>query len=916
MRNHYLLFLLFFILISSTLVAQVDQATQGLLKAQLAAKGVSEEEMRAKLQEKGIDIDNVQPSQLPTLQPTIEKILAEIEAEKAGTKSNAAPVLVDVPDAITVEPTAAMIEQKKAVGITIAEKASEQLSEKNIQLLAPTEIYGHHLFREKDIAIFRTTNEVKPPDTYVLGTGDEITISIFGPSSFDSKFTINKEGFISPTGMPKIFLKGVRLGQAKELIKNRFSSHYRFAPEQFVANLTTARTISVNIFGESNNVGTFIVSAINTAFNALVAAGGPTELGTVRKIKVIRDGKSKELDIYNFINDPKIQYEFFLEDNDIIHIPASERIVTLDGAIRRPFKYELIEGEQWNKLLEYAGGFQANAFREVIQIKRFKDDKQVLIDVNLKDLKSGNSDYNLINGDHVIVKTISTGIENTASIEGPLDYPGTYSLTETPRLSDLLKKAVLRKEARTDIAFLARTNNNGTINLIQIDVNSVMINQGGSLDLVLQAQDRLVLYAQSRYTDTYVISVEGAVRNAIGKYPYSPDSTITLEKAILLAGGLRPDANGLGYLQRTNINNNKEKEYIEVSLKNAIESPNSKENLKLQPGDVLYVISELAFTDDFSIAISGSVRSPGEFAYGKNMTLRNALILAGGFKLEASRSRIDIYRVVQQDDKPTRAVVATVEVDEKFNMLNTTDGEVELKPFDEIVVRVTPDFEFQQYVSVNGEVKYPGKYALLSDNETLIDLINRAGGLTREAFASGATLYRTEKSKGFVVTDLPAVLKSRNSNSNHILKAGDKITIPKSEDLVTILTTNTDALKILLPELLNEGKINVAFSSGKRAGWYIRKYSAGFADNANKNQVHVTQPNGKINRTINLGLFKIYPKVTKGSIIMVGSKAVKENKTDKKEKEKSNIDWDKKLSQILAVSSTLATMLLSISVLR
>ncbi|MEY3242446.1 MAG: hypothetical protein RIR11_3885, partial [Bacteroidota bacterium] len=349
-----------------------------------------------------------------------------------------------------------------------------------------------------------------------------------------------------------------------------------------------------------------------------------------RTIKVIRGKQTKILDVYAFMNNPSIQFDFFLEDNDMIYVPVSERVVSISGAIRRPFKFELITGENLVQLLQYAGGLNPNAYNEVIQVRRFINDKQVLIDVNLKALISANQDFTLLNGDEVIVRDIPTEIENTANITGAVELPGVYALTETPRVSDLLKKGVLQRGARTDMAFLLRKNPNGTTRLLQLNLDQILAQPGSTADIVLERQDELTVYTQAQYIDLTTISVIGAVRTPIKEYPFSPDSTITLQRAVLLSGGLRPDANGQGYIIRTDPNNTKKKEYIPVNITEALQRPNSKSNLSLQPFDELDVFSAITYTDASEVNVVGAVRTPGKFQYSPTLNLKDLLLLAGG----------------------------------------------------------------------------------------------------------------------------------------------------------------------------------------------------------------------------------------------------------------------------------------------
>ncbi|MCB9307759.1 MAG: SLBB domain-containing protein [Lewinellaceae bacterium] len=896
-----LLFLLLGVCAPAAVAQTPAETLQQQARAEIQRRGLDEAELRARLLQRGIDMDSITPEQLPQLQGAIEQVIAEMEADKA---KKAAPA--EENSSLTRE-QAEQIQQRVKQGASIEEALSEEVAQADS--LPPAQVYGQHLFRDRSLAVFRTTNDIKPPDSYILSSGDVITISIFGPSQFDSRFEIGKDGYIQPSQMPKIFLKGLPLSQARELLRSRFGQFYRFAPEQFAVSLSTARSITVHIFGETINYGSFSLSAINTAFNALMAAGGPGDLGSVRNISVIRGKNSRRLDVYEFMNNPAVQYDFFLEDNDIIHVPVAERIIDIRGAVRRPFRYELTGNEQLLRLIEFAGGFSANAYREVLQVRRYTDDRQVLIDVNLRDLQAKGQDFALQNGDQVIVRSIPSAIENTASIEGAVELPGAYSLSETPRVSDLLKKGSLRPEARTDAAFLLRTNTDNTTRLIQINVTAILSAPGSAEDLALQPKDRLTVYAKGRYTDISSISVTGAVRDAVSNYPYTHDSSLTLQRAILLAGGLRPDASGIGLITRNEPGNIKELEYIEVDLAAAFDDPNSASNIVLHPFDRLEALSRSTYADTATIRVGGAVRRPGEFVYGQNMTLRDALLLAGGLKLEAARNRVDIFRIQIRENEPTRAIVATTQVDNDY----VTAGGFNVLPYDEIVVRSVPEFEFQRFVDLQGEVRYPGRYALVSDNETLADLVRRAGGLSEEAFAEGARLYRSKEQRGYVVTDLDDAMRNYRSSHNHILKEGDVITVPKREDLVVINTANTRAGEVLVAPLIANGLINVAYTPGKRAGWFVKKYAAGFGEKARRSHVTVEQPNGKINRTVNLGLFKIYPKVTKGSVISV---AARPPKAQKAQGEKKSVDWDKALTQILATVGTLATVLVAYAALK
>ena len=234
-------------------------------------------------------------------------------------------------------------------------------------------------------------------------------------------------------------------------------------------------------------------------------------------------------------------------------------------------------------------------------------------------------------------------------------------------------------------------------------------------------------------------------------------------------------------------------------------------------------------------------------------------------------------------------------------------SEFKLEPFDQIVVRSVHQFELQQFVTIEGEVKFPGPYAIIDDNEKLTNLIKRAGGLTEESFPAGATLYREDGGTGFVVLRLDEALKSNNDIHNFILKKGDVITIPKQKDLVTI-TGATRAIELYPENIVKSGKINVAYHKRKRAKWYVDEYAAGIGENGRSRLITVEYPNGEIKRTKKFLFFKVYPQVTEGSIVKVGVKPPKPPKAAGEKREK--IDWGKTLADSLAQATAILSLVL------
>ena len=903
------LFKLFLIIVLLGVAPNVYAQTPAMAQAELAKRGISEEEMRAKLLEKGIDIDNVKPEELPAMEATIREAMAELEAEKkamakvkaADAKKEKAVVQKQVADEVQKLSSDAAKDVQKAVesGKTVDEAISEEILEEKNTNAPPTNIYGHDVFRNKSIKVYNQATDVRAPETYELGPKDVVNISIWGYSELSKSYEVNTEGYIKPDKMAPIFVKGITLGNAKKLLRRAFSKYYNFRPDEFAVNLNYSRTITVNITGEAIHPGSYTLPAINTAFNALVASGGPSDIGSVRDITLIRPGKAPvKLDVYDYLANPGIAQNAYLQDGDYIHIPVSKKVVSISGAIIRPFRYELTDGENLNDLIKYAGGFKANAYNSKIQIKRFQGQEEKLIDLDFAKAKN----YSLLNGDVVRVFSIPQRYENFVEITGEVALPGEYEIEKGWKVADLVTKGKLLKTSKTDLAFLQRKNNDGTYQFKRIDLAKALENHASPENILLMPMDKLIIYAQSQFVDKAVVSISGSVRRPL-KMPYDRSKDLKVEDLVQMANGLAPKATDFGFIYRKKEENSKDIEYILVDVKEAVAHPNSSANLVLEPFDRLFIPNNDTYLDDANVMISGGVRKPGDYPYDISLTMNKLLLMSGGLRQNADKHRVEIYRIdFSETPIKTRKVDVTIGED------GLVEGEdVILMPYDQVRVRLLPDFEFQKNVTISGEVVYPGTYAITKDNEKLLEMLTKAGGPTDEAFLAGATLYRKQDGVGYVILRLDEVFKNKNSKFNMVLTEGDVINIPKMQDFVSV----QGATKV--GELYNKdvigpnNRINVPFHPGRRANFYVDEYAGGTSKYGKKRLITVRYPNGQLKETKNFLVFNIYPKVKKGATIYVGAQAKTEKK---KEEEKEPVDWGKLLGDTIAQATTIITLLL------
>jgi protein involved in polysaccharide export with SLBB domain len=884
-----------FILVSQQGLSQQLSGNEQQIRKELQSRGVDEESLRQRLAENGINPDSIQnasPEDLATIQSLVE----ELEKEAAEKKQDTLVPIEPGPSQREVKINQKPEKQPSGEPIEQTEKTTEQT----------VELFGHRYF---NVPFERRDIPLLVNEAYILGSGDVLTVSIWSANAqFDRSFIVNNNGYIRLSdASQRIFVRGMTLAEAREKIRTRFRQFYRFGAGEFSVTLESARNIQVSVFGEVNNPGGISFAATFNVLDAIRMAGGLTEKGSVRQIRVIGpSGNIDQFDLYEYLQAPETIQRLFMEDGTIIHVPVCQQLIDLTGAIRQPARYEILKGDGLLDILALAGGFEVDAYARAVQVERFEEDTRTLFDVDILEMRKKGNDFELQNGDIIHVKSIGEEARNFVVVQGEVVNPGRFQRTEGMRIAGLLDKAGLKPESKTDFAFLKRKQEDGTSTYLRLNLDDIVDHPDLGTNLLLNDLDTLTVWPKHRFVDDGTISVEGAIRFP-GEYKYDYAQKLHFSDALILAGGLSRDASGIAFIHRSDPLKPNEKQYIRVNLERLDTNLVYHENLVLEPFDRIEILSRNLFTEYTTVRISGPVNQPGEYQYGENMTLKDLVILSGGFKLGASTRNIEISRVLLRENQPTEITIAKVDVGENFFEADDNSDGFILEPYDHVKVRYVPEFEFQQDVEVLGEVKYPGIYTLNSKNEKIADLIRKAGGLTREAFPDGATLYRLEDSIGYIVLNLANALDEPGSKYNYILKDGDVIEIPKMKDFVSI-TGATKAHELYDKKLLrNPGGINVPYHENKKAGYYIRKYTGGLADNANRSSIFVEHPNGEIEKAGHFLLFTNYPEVRKGSVIRVGAKPPEKEKTAEDKKE---VDWSKVISDALAQAMTIFTLIL------
>ncbi len=401
-----------------------------------------------------------------------------------------------------------------------------------------------------------------------------------------------------------------------------------------------------------------------------------------------------------------------------------------------------------------------------------------------------------------------------------------------------------------------------------------------------QSGDRYIVeQILNKYSNRVI--VKGAV---FREGPFELEEGLMLSELIKKADGARGDAFlDRGYIKRTR--DDYTTEIIAFNLKNILNGVDS--DIKLVKDDEINIPSLVDLKERYSIKVEGEVLHAGEIPYSDNMTLEDAIIIAGGLKDAASLNRLEIARRIREGKDNTEIKAEIYTFDLKGNLArDSKESKFLLKPFDIVSVRRSPLYIPQEKITIDGEVMYPGVYTLSLKKAHISALISRAGGLTPEAYAQGAILIRqseasqaqkelaTEKlkkitensgdsvqvdvkeltsKKEYVGIQLDKILKSPGSKYDLLLQDGDVLKVPRTLETVRV------AGEALYP-------VSISYTKGKRALFYI-KQSGGFTENAKKSNLFVVNANGSVTSTKKILFFNKYPKVNPGSEIIIPQKA-------------------------------------------
>lgn len=785
MRRLIALFFSIFILVGGVMAQQMsdDQVVQYVKEAQRTGK--SQKQMTTELLRRGVTKEQV---------ARIQKKYAEHSTAADGVENKPSQLrertsLMTDGKAIrgTSYEEAELEEQKEIIDLKRDAKATPEAPGSNI--------FGHSLFSNRNLS-FEPSANLATPVNYRLGPGDEVIIDIWGASENTIRQTISPEGTILVRGLGPVHLSGMTVKEANSFLQREFSKIYSGISgtepnSEIKLTLGDIRTIQINIMGEVSVPGTYTLSAFSTVFHALYRAGGVNRIGSLRSIKVVRDGKTfADLDVYDFIMKGKMKDDIRLQEGDVIIVDPYQSLVEIVGKVKRPMFYEMKPTETVATILNYAGGFTGDAYKKAIRLVRKSGREHQVFNVDEMDY----SVFRLDDGDMITIDAVLDRFENRVEVRGAVYRAGLYQLDGTVNtVKQLIKKAEgLRGDAFLNRVIIDREHEDLSHEIIAIDLGGLL--NGTIADIPLQKNDILYIPSITDLKEEETVAIYGEVANP-GTFLFSKNMTI--EDLLVQAGGLLEEAATTRVEVTRRIKDPKSTSFSSVlgktftfDIKDGFIVGGNAENFYLEPFDAVYIRRSPAYRRQQNVVVAGEVLFSGSYSLlKKNERLSDLVSKAGGVTPDAyvkgahlirklsdeeRRRQNDAIRMAQNGEGKDSISIQKLNLSETYTVgIDLEKALANPKSDFDLVLREGDVLYIPEYVNtvkISGSVMYPNT-VVYQKGKNLKFYINQAGGYGNMA----------KKKKVYVVYMNGTVsrLKARNASA---IEPGCEIIVPSKAE--------------------------------------------------------------------------------------------------------------------------------------
>ena len=604
----------------------------------------------------------------------------------------------------------------------------------------PAERFGLDVFRNSENRPDVIPMDLPVGPDYVVGTGDSLAIDLWGSVSQRLVRLVDREGRISLPEIGPLLVSGQNLGQIQLDIQRALRAAFREVSAD--VSLARVRTVRVYVVGDVVEPGAYDISSLSTPLNALFAAGGVTGRGSLRALKHFR-GKQliEQVDAYDLLLHGVRGDLKRLEDGDTLLVPPLGSQVTVEGMVRRPGTYELLDETSLTDVLSLSGGILSTATLRHIEVQRIEaHEKRTMLNLDLaagsdvEEIDKQMLAFQIHDGDQIHIFPIAAYNEDAIYLQGHVLRPGRYSYKPGMKLTDLISSySDLLPEPAPHYAEIIRLNPPDFHPSVEsFDISAALANPASAP--VLNRLDTVRIFSRFDFEPPPDVAVGGEVR-APGNYRTSGQAH--LRDAIFLAGGITPDA-ALDSAQLFRSQADGTLKILSVDLHEAL-AGNPIDNIIVQPRDLLLIHRKMEKVDAPTVNVTGEVAKPGRYPLTSNMRVADLIRVSGGLKRSAFADNADLTRFAAGNPSSERLQVKLASA-----LAGDLNEDVQLRNGDVLAIRQIPQWnDLGASVRVIGEVQNPATYGI-QPGERLSSVLARCNGFTPEAYPYGAVLLRKE----------------------------------------------------------------------------------------------------------------------------------------------------------------------------
>ena len=582
------------------------------------------------------------------------------------------------------------------------------------------QVWGRNIFNQQNLS-FEPNMNMATPTNYHLGAGDVVIIDVWGASQESFENTISPDGTITIEGVGPIKLAGLSVSEATNRLKAQLGQYY--ADCQVSLSVGETRSILVQVLGEVVMPGSYTVSSLSTAFNALYAAGGISEVGTLRDIKVYRGGKTiARIDVYDYLLNGTTAGNVRLQDNDVIIVGTYDCLVEVRGKVKRPMFYEMKSSESVQRVLTFAGGFTGDAYTKNVRLVRKAGQEYSMHTIEEFEMNG----FTLADGDSLFVDSVIPRFSNKVEVRGAVMHPGQYQMDgKIQSVRDLLMAAEgLREDAFTERAVMHREKEDLTLEMISIDILGIM--EGRLTDIALKKNDVLFVPSKTELNGEQTLRINGEV-NYPGTYTYAASTTI--KDLIIQAGGLtraastaKIDVFRRNYQPSATSASKDIAQVFTFNLDNGFLVEDTA--FFLQPFDEVQVRKSPTYAEQQNVRITGSVNFEGEYAMtSKEFRLSDLVKLAGGLNRFAYSKGARLVRQMTQEELDQRKTALRASQIALYEQALETDRNYDRHLADSLLdLKMNLGYNYPVAINLDEALEHPGSSAdiLLRANDQLI----------------------------------------------------------------------------------------------------------------------------------------------------------------------------------------------------